>query len=131
MSLNKIALVTCGSIYAGDARNIIPEEATLEVDIRAYNPKVLDKAVRAFRRIVAAECDASGVTQKLEINQIESVPPLINSPDAAIPLAKQFKAFFGEMAEVKPDTASDDFSILASEGVPSAYWNFGSTDPNT
>jgi amidohydrolase len=129
---NKMALITCGSIHAGDAPNIIPEEATLKVDIRAYDPEVLDKAVRAFRRIVAAECDASGATQKPEINQIESVPPLINSPDVVIPLAKQFKAFFGEMAEVmKPDTASDDFSLLAPEGVPYAYWNFGSTDPDT
>ncbi|MCJ1248269.1 hypothetical protein MMC30_005486 [Trapelia coarctata] len=126
---NEMALITCGSIHAGEAPNIISDEAILKVDIRAYSPDVLDKAVEGFKRIVEAECQTSAVTEKADIKEIENVPPLINSPEIVKPLTKIFKSFFGSMTEeMKVDTASDDFSILAPKEVPYAYWNFGSTD---
>ena len=129
---NKMAVITCGSIQAGDAPNIIPEVATLKVDIRAYSPDVLDKAVKAFKRIVMAECEASAATQAAEVTEIEHVPPLISSPDIVKPLTKNFESFFGlMMEEMQQDTASDDFSILVPEGIPRAYWNFGSEDHQT
>ncbi|KAI0532215.1 hypothetical protein GGR58DRAFT_491013 [Xylaria digitata] len=48
------------------------------------------------------------------------------------PLERQFKRVFGRDAVQKlaPNMASDDFSILAPEGVPFAYWTLGSTDPD-
>ena len=81
---NSMALITCGSIHAGDAPNVIPDDAVLKVDIKAYSPTVLQNAVTLFKRIVTAECEAS-------------VPPLISSPEVTEPLSKQFKAFFGEL----------------------------------
>ena len=129
---NKMAVLTCGSIHAGDAPNIIPEIATLKVDIRAYSPNTLDKTVKAFKRIVMAECDASAATHEADITEIENVPPLINSPDIVGPLNESFKNFFSSsVEEMQPDTASDDFSVLAPEGIPYAYWNFGSEDHRT
>ena len=129
---NSMALITCGCIQAGDAPNVIPDEAVLKVDIRAYSPDVLTKAVHAFKRIVAAECHASGVSKEANIKEIENVPPLVSSPKIVEALSSQFKTFFGLLTEeMKLDTASDDFSILALKGVPYAYWNFGSTDHKT
>lgn len=129
---NDMALITCGSIHAGDAPNVIPDEAVLKVDIRAYNPAVLEQAVKAFRRIVAGECHASGVTREADIKEIERVPPLINNREIMKSLSDRFKEFFGDLTEeMKLDTASDDFSILAPKGVPYGYWNFGSTDHKT
>ena len=46
---NSMTLITCGSIHAGDAPNIIPDEAVLTIDIRAYSPTVLHNAVTAFK----------------------------------------------------------------------------------
>ena len=110
----------------------IPDEAVLKVDIRPYSPDVLTKAVNAFKRIVAAECQASGVSGEANIKEIEDVPPLVSSPKIVKALSSQFETFFGPlMEEMKLDTASDDFSILAPKGVPYALWNFGSTDPKT
>ena len=129
---NKMAVLTCGSIHAGDAPNIIPEVAMLKIDIRAYSPDTLDKAVIAFKRIVMAECQASAANLEAEITEIENVPPLISSPEIVQPLSKNFGNFFGSMTEeMQPDTASDDFSILAPEETPYAYWNFGSQDHHT
>jgi amidohydrolase len=126
---NKMALITCGSIHADDAPNIIRDEAVLQIDIRAYNPEILTRTIAAVKRIVAAECQASAVTRTADITQTEYVPPLTNSPEIVGPIMENFKAFCKEATEeMKPDTASDDFSVLAPKGVPYAYLNFGSTD---
>ncbi|KAE8440945.1 hypothetical protein EG329_006184 [Mollisiaceae sp. DMI_Dod_QoI] len=129
---NKMALITCGSIHAGDAPNVIPDEAVLKIDIRAYSHSVLEKTVAAFKRVVAAECEASAVTQQPEIKEIESAPPLASDPTVVRALTENFKTYFGSWTEeMKLDTASDDFPILAPKGVPYAYWNFGSEDHDT
>jgi len=129
---NKMALITCGSIHAGDAPNVIPDLAILKVDIRAYSPALLEETVTAFKRVVEAECKASAVTQKPEIKEIENVPPLVCDPAVVKAITRNFKAFFGARTEeMNLDTASDDFPNFAPEGVPYAYWNFGSEDHET
>lgn len=126
---NKMALITCSSLHAGDAPNVIPDEAVLKVDIRAYNPEVLEKIVSAFKRVVVAECEASGVTLNPEINEIENVPPLECWPEVIEPITQNFKDFSGSWTEeMKADTANNNISLLAPKGVLYAYWNFGSTD---
>jgi hippurate hydrolase len=105
-----MALITCGSIHAGDAPNVIPDVAVLKIDIRAYSPAVLEKTVAAFKRVVKAECEASAATRKPEINEIENVPPLVCDPDVVKAITRILKAFFGERTEeMNLDTASDDF----------------------
>lgn len=128
---NKMVLITCGSIQAGDAPNVIPDQAVLKVDIRAYSPEVLQHAVSSFRRVVRAECEASGVTQNPSIIQIEDVPPLICDNDVVAAITKEFQKFFGKdhIEQMNPTSASDDFSILALGRVPYAYWGFGGADP--
>lgn len=127
---NKMVVLTCGSLHAGDASNTIPDKATLKVDIRAYSPDVLQHTVASFRRVVHAECDASGVTQTPLIVQTEDVPPLVCDDEIVASLTKEFEQYFGKnhTEGMSLDTAADDFSILAPTGIPYAYWNFGSED---
>lgn len=128
---NKTLLITCGSVQAGDAPNVIPDKATIKVDIRAYDPDVLQHAVTSFRRVVHAECEASGVAQTPLITKIEHVPPLVCDDDLVAAITTEFQQFFGESntQRMTLGTAADDFSILAPAGVPYAYWNIGSEDP--
>ncbi|KAI8632561.1 putative zinc metallopeptidase [Xylariaceae sp. FL1651] len=130
---NRTLVISCGSVRAGDAPNIIPDKAEILVDIRAYAPEVLNQAVDAVKRIVKAECDASGTDEEPEIIEIEHVPPLVNSNDVMGPLERQFREVFGGHAieKLAPGMASDDFTILAPKGVPYAYWTLGGTDPDT
>jgi amidohydrolase len=129
---NSMALITCGSIHAGSAPNVIPDEAVLKVDIRAYSPAVLEQTVAAFRRVVAAECQASAVTRPAEIVELEDVPALASDAAVVEALDRSFGAHFGpRLEQMRLDTASDDFSLLAPQGVPYAYWNFGSADHAT
>ena len=127
---NKMLLITCGSIHSGHAPNAIPDQAVLKVDIRAYRPDVLQRAVASFRRVDNAECEASGVTQSPSITQIEDVPPLVSNDTVVAAITKEFEQYFGKdrTESMSLDTAADDFCLLAPEGVPYAYWNFGSED---
>lgn len=128
---NKMLLITCGSVQAGDAPNVIPDHAVLKVDIRAYDPDILQHAVASFRRVVHAECEASGVTKQPTITQIENVPPLVCDATVVSAITTEFEQFFGKprVESMSLGTAADDFSILAPEGVvPYAYWYFGSED---
>src|SRR5690242_2273661 len=63
-------------------------------------------------------------------SKIESVPPLVCDGDTVAKLTKEFKKYFGDdhTEKMSLDTAADDFCILGPEGVPYAYWNFGSED---
>ena len=128
---NKTLLITCGSVQAGDAPNVIPDKAVLKVDIRAYDPDILQHAVTSFRRVVHAECEASGASQTPSITQIEHVPPLVCDDDLVAAITSEFQQFFGKSntERMSLGTAADDFSVLAPDGVPYAYWNIGSEDP--
>ncbi|KAK3365375.1 putative hippurate hydrolase [Podospora didyma] len=111
-------VVTCGTIHAGGAT----------VDIRAFSPEALHKAVESMKRIIKAECVASGLLQEEpSIVETENVPPLINSSDLTERLQEQFNHSFGDgdgaVRDMVRGMASDDF------GVPCAYWNLGNTDP--
>ena len=127
---NKMALITCGSVHGGDAANTIPDKAVLKIDIRAYSQEVLQHTVASFRRVVYAECQASGDSRLPIIKKIEDVPPLMSDDDMIAFITEEFQNYFGKdrVERMSLNTAADDFGILAPEGVPYACWNFGSED---
>jgi amidohydrolase len=131
ISPHDFAVVTCGSFKGGHTASIIPDTADFQLDTRGYNVTVMTKIRDAIKRIVHAECAAAGMEEKPEIKHIKSAPPTVNDTKAAKTLKKSFRAFFGNaVLDMKPDTASEDFSLLAEpHGIPYVYWDFGTTDP--
>lgn len=133
------AVVTVGSMQAGMTENIIAGEATLKINVRTVTPATRDKVLAAIKRIVKAECEASGATKEPLWVSTSSFPFTINDKEVTNTLAKAFTKQFGDMhdAESQPLGGSEDFSILATEapnknggkGVPYSYWMFGGTDP--
>jgi amidohydrolase len=130
---NEMVVLTVGTIHAGVASNVIPDQAEFTVDIRTYSKDILLQTVESMKRIVKAECLASGTEDEPRFVDIENVPPLVNSVEAAAPLKEHFENIFGgqNVQDRKPGMASDDFSILAPEGVPYAFWSLGSTERAT
>ena len=53
-----VGVITVGSIAAGTVCNIIPEHANMKLTIRAFEPEIQERLVKAMRRVVQAECDA-------------------------------------------------------------------------
>ena len=55
---SELAVLSVGSIRAGDASNIIPDFADIKLTIRSFLPSVHERVISAVYRIVRAECDA-------------------------------------------------------------------------
>jgi len=132
-------VVTVGSVQAGIMENIIASEATISINVRTVLPETRTKVLEAIKRIVKAECEASGATKEPLWVATNSFPFTFNDKDVTEHLAKAFTKHFGDLHD--PDSiplgGSEDFSILATEapnknggkGVPCSYWCFGGTDP--
>ncbi|KRE94079.1 amidohydrolase [Nocardioides sp. Soil774] len=122
------AVLTVGSLQAGTKANIIPDDATLLLNLRAYDLTVRDRLRAAIERIVHAECDASGCPRPPEIELYETYPLTDNDTEVTARVTAAFVDHFGEhrVRHLDPVTASEDFSVIPDAfGVPYAYWGFG------
>ena len=55
------AVVTVGAIHAGQANNVIPATATLEISVRALTPQVRTLLEQRIKALVAAQAEGFGV----------------------------------------------------------------------
>ncbi|BCS30210.1 putative zinc metallopeptidase [Aspergillus puulaauensis] len=123
----ELAIVSCGSIQAGHAPNIIPDQCDLKLSLRSYEPRVRKRLCTAVKRIIEAECAASGATEKPQITHTINAPATNNDEETVKELQKTFGSYFGDnLVETEPATASEDFSLLATAvGAPYVMWLFG------
>jgi amidohydrolase len=127
------AVLTIGSLQAGTKENIIPDDATLKLNIRTFNDAVKDHILSAVKRICCAECAASNAPRDPEFTTLDSYPMTVNDATATAKVAEAFEAQFGDKSfETKPASASEDFSIFGRNWkVPYVFWFVGGTDPET
>lgn len=127
------AVVTVGALQAGTKENIIPDEATLKLNIRTYDEGVREHVLSAVRRICCAECSASNAPRDPEFTTLNSYPLTENDAAATTRVAAAFHDLFGDRAyETAPASASEDFSIFGRQwGVPYVFWIVGGTDAQT
>ncbi|QIM54579.1 M20 aminoacylase family protein [Hydrogenophaga crocea] len=125
------AVVTVGALHAGQANNVIPEEATLELSVRA-----LDRGVRALLRERITELvqlQAASFKVKALIDWREGYPVLVNTPAETRLAAGLARELFGAArvnTEAAPLTASEDFAFML-EAVPGCYVFVGNGGPGT
>jgi amidohydrolase len=126
-------VVTVGSIRAGTKSNVIPDHAVVELNVRTYSEQTRTATLSAIRRIVDAECEASGSPQPAEFELFDRFPLTENDGAVTERVAQAFAAHFGDRARPLPmQTASEDFSdIPKALGVPYTYWGIGGIDPDT
>ncbi|TDG03669.1 amidohydrolase [Paraburkholderia guartelaensis] len=131
ISPREAAVLTVGSLQAGTKENIIPDDATLKLNMRTFDDDVREYMLGAIRRICCAECTASNAPREPEFTTLSSYPLTVNDDATTARLRKAFEAWFGERAyETQPAAASEDFSVFGREwGVPYAFWFVGGTDP--
>lgn len=126
------ALIACASIHGGSTANIVPDFVDLKLSIRSYRPEVHERLLAAVKRVVRAECKASGSLQVHEpiFTTIMHAPATINDAKSAETLKTAFCGYFGDNAiESDPFGASEDFSILATAcGAPYLFYMYGCVD---
>ncbi|MCU1420137.1 MAG: amidohydrolase [Mycetocola sp.] len=66
------AVLTVGSLQAGTKSNIMPDHAVIQLDILTYNEPTRATILEAIRRIVNAECAASGSPKDAEFELFDS-----------------------------------------------------------
>ncbi len=125
------AVLTIGSLQAGTKENIIPEDATLKLNIRTFDDGVNDHILSAVKRICCAECAASNAPRDPEFTALDSYPITDNDVAATAKVAEAFDAQFGDKSfETAPASASEDFSVFGRNWkVPYVFWFVGGTDP--
>ncbi|MCJ1306645.1 hypothetical protein MMC25_000288 [Agyrium rufum] len=123
----ELGVITCGSIHGGTAPNIIPYYVELQLTARAYSPEVQRRLVDCIRRVIFAECTASGITQDPVIKELMRAPATINQQGPYEVLNAAFADYFGDkLGKGEAKGASEDFSNLALAcKAPYLFWNFG------
>ena len=129
------AVVTVASIHAGDAENVIADDATMAIDTRSITQATRDRVLARIKAIVNAESMAAMASQEPTFVMTRSFPLTINDVSVTSKIEETFKAHFGEaQGAYDPDIprfgASEDFSILATAvGKPYCFFMYGGTDP--
>ncbi|WP_020498179.1 amidohydrolase [Sciscionella marina] len=126
------AVVTVGKLVAGTKDNIIPDQAELGINLRAYLPEVRAQLRAAVERIVRGECEISGAPKAPEIEWTVSAPVTVNDPEAAARTVAAFTERFGaeRVMPMPTVTASEDVGVFgAAASIPTVFWFWGGLDP--
>ncbi|MGE5385585.1 MAG: amidohydrolase [Betaproteobacteria bacterium] len=124
------AVLTVGALQAGTKENIIPEDATLKLNLRTFDDGVREHMISAVKRICCAECAASNAPRDPEFTTLSRYPLTENDAAATARVGAAFRSQFGERAyETPAASASEDFSVFGRcWGVPYVFWFVGGTD---
>ena len=68
------AVLTVGSIQAGTKSNVIPDHAVIALNVRTYHERTRASILEAVKRIVTAECEASGSPRAPEFELFDHFP---------------------------------------------------------
>jgi hippurate hydrolase len=124
------AVLTVGRLAAGTKSNIIPDDAVIELNIRAYDETTRRILIEAIKRVVAGECAASGSPKEPEYELYDEYPLTSNDPEVTTRVAAAFEEYFGDRTFAAPRlSASEDFSEIPNAlGISYTYWALGGID---
>jgi hippurate hydrolase len=122
------AVVTVGALHAGQANNVIPALATLELSVRALDPQVRLLLAQRIKALVTAQAESFGVRAEVEWRQGYCV--LVNH-QAQTDFARQVALDLVGPERVTLNgpqlTGSEDFAFML-EKVPGSYLLIGNGD---
>jgi hippurate hydrolase len=129
----EFAVLTVGSVQAGTAGNVIPDQAVIQLNVRAYSEATRGTVLAAIRRVDTAESQATNTPREPQCEELDAYPVTSNDPAVTERVGAAFTAVFGEQARpIARQTASEDFSDLPNAfGTPYTYWGIGAIDPET
>jgi hippurate hydrolase len=124
------AVVTVGRLSAGTKANIIPDDAEILVNVRTYSEAVRTRVLAAIERIARGEAAAAGAPAEPDIERFESLPTVINDPEALEHVRPALAAACASIVDHGSIAGSEDVGLLAiSAGAPCVYWALGGADP--
>ncbi|WP_405508981.1 amidohydrolase [Streptomyces cyaneofuscatus] len=123
------AVLTVGSVRAGERGNITPDTAELSLTARAFTDSALDRLLAAATRVVRAQAAAAGAPHDPELTVTARSPALLPDPALTAAVRRAHEASLGaaRVLDAAPTTATEDFPHFAAGGVATAYWLLGTT----
>ena len=119
------AVVTVGAVHAGQANNVIPASARLELSVRALDPQVRRSVEQRIRDLVRLQAESFGVRAELDWRPGYAV--LVNDArqtERAIAVAQAHFPAAQVVAQGPMLTGSEDFAFML-ERVPGSYLFIG------
>ncbi len=125
------AVVTVGAFHAGKVNNVIPQEAKLELSIRALDTQVRSLVKERIESLVNCQAQSFGV--QASIDWREGYAVLVNAPEETEFATNVAMKVFGA-ERVEPNgpayTASEDFAFMLQK-VPGSYIFIGNGGPGS
>jgi hippurate hydrolase len=122
------AVVTVGALHAGQANNVIPELATMELSVRALDPQVRLLLEQRIKALVTAQAESYGVTAEIDWRKGYCV--LVNAvkeTDFARQVAIDLVGAERVTLQGQALTGSEDFAFML-EQIPGSYLLIGNGD---
>lgn len=127
------ATLTIGSIHGGTAANIICDEVTLKISLRALNESVLDSMLASIKRMARGIAIANGLPEDKYpvVNITKGYPANYNDPILAERIKALFIKIFGDSAvlSLPPSMTGEDFAYYTKTiHKPSLFFQIGGAD---
>ncbi len=125
------AVVTVGTIRGGTKNNIIPDEVTMTLTVRAFKPEVMAHLIAAIGRIAKGEAAAAGAPKEPLVTVDDTLAPEYNDPQLTARIAGALRSAIGadRVVEMPAEMGAEDFSAYGLAGVPSLLLHVGAVDP--
>jgi amidohydrolase len=114
------AVVTVGSIHAGSAPNVIPDQARMQGTMRSFDEGVRETLRARVREVFEGQAAAAGCRVEFELHP--GYPAVVNDAAAVERVRRHAIAVVGESRVVEPDpmAAAEDFAYFLRQ-VPGAF----------
>ncbi|EGO8361702.1 amidohydrolase [Escherichia coli] len=123
------AVITVGSIVAGEAANVIPDSSEMKISVRSLSRDTRQLLLKRIPALAQAQAVSFGATA--EVTHVNGTPVLVNDEEMAR-FARQVacKTFGEDRAEfgIKPLMGSEDFSFMLEAQPKGAFLLFGNGD---
>jgi hippurate hydrolase len=123
-----IAVLSVTQIHAGEATNVIPDEAWIGGTIRTFTTQVLDLMENRLRLISSSI--ASSFDCSVEVEFLRNYPPLINhekETQFALGVIEELVGKHRIFPDTEPTMGAEDFAFML-EKVPGCYVFIGNGD---
>ena len=119
-----VAVVSIGSIHAGEAPNVIPDSCMVSGNIRTYLPETRELVHKRIQEIVESTAKNNGGSSDFEM--IYGVPATVNNPEITEEIFPLLEKIIGaeNISRDARSTPSEDMSIFL-EKAPGAYLVLG------
>ena len=124
----QMSVITVGAFQAGQANNVIPQQATLKLSVRSLDREVHKLLLRRIEELVRLQAQSYGVSAVVDFQG--GYPVLVNTraeTDLARQVALELAGADRVVLQAEALTGSEDFAFMLDE-VPGSYLLIGNGD---